>query len=78
MRPLIPECLDPYVCEAFHSLGPALVSCLMKGPLLGVSPTGTGHRLQGAGLMVLLAGFIETLKGSEQHVFPGSLICGGC
>ena len=28
--------------------------------------------------MVLLAVFIETLKGSEQCVFPGSLICGGC
>ena len=54
------------------------MSCLMKCPLLGVSPAGTGHRLQGAGLMVLLAVFIETLKGSEQRVFPESLICGGC
>ena len=54
------------------------MGCLMKWPLLGVCPAGTGHRLQGAGLVMLLAVFIETLKGSEQHVSPGILIHNSC
>ena len=54
------------------------MGCLMKWPLLGVCPAGTGHRLQGAGLVMLLAVCIETLKGSEQRVFPGILIHNSC
>ena len=54
------------------------MACLMKWPLLGVSPAGPGHRLQGAGLVMLLAVFIETLKGSEQGVSPGILIRNSC
>ena len=54
------------------------MACLMKWPLLGVCPAGTGHRLQGAGLVMLLAVCIETLKGSEQHVSPGILIHNSC
>ena len=75
-----PEFLNAWVStvnEPFHTLDPVFKSCLMRGPLLGVSLAGTGHRLQGAGLVMGLAVFNETLKGSEQLLFPGSLICDG-
>lgn len=76
-----PEFLNAWVStvnEPFHTLGPVFKSCLLRGPILGVSPAGTGHRLQGAGLVMGLAVFNETLKGSEQLLFPGSLIRDGC
>lgn len=78
-----PEFLNTWVStvnEPFHTLDPVSKSCLLRGPPLppGVSPAGTGHRLQGAGLVMGLAVFNETLKGSEQLLFPGSLIRDGC
>ena len=67
-----------YCVWSLPHAGPCPMACLMKWPLPGVFPAGTGHRLQGAGLVMLLAVFIETLKGSEQRVSPGILIHNSC
>ena len=70
---LQPKCLGLYCARASPHMGPRAAVLSHEGHPLGVSPAGTGHRLQGAGLGMLLAVVIETLKGSEQHVSPGIL-----
>ena len=62
---LQPKCLGLYCARASPHMGPRAAVLSHEGHLLGVSPAGTGHRLQGAGLVMLPAVSIETLKGSE-------------
>ena len=65
------------MCEAFHTLDPH--HCVLSYEVTPTRHISCRHRAQAAGsrAVILMAGFIETLKGSEQRLFPVTLICGG-
>ena len=65
------------MCEAFHTVDPH--RCVLYYEVTPPGRLSCRHRAQAAGsrAVILIALFVETLKGPEQSLFPGSLICGG-